>query len=478
MPQNSPRILILYPSCFYYPAWMERVEVKTPLLLMASYLQQFYPVEYADFEITIGRPNTPIQIRRFERKVREFLAQADFDILAVSCWTSLSYKATIKVAQICRELCPDKLIVVGGYHPSARPHEFQSEDQLFDYIICGEGELALRECARQFVASGRPSATTFVNAPILPQEAFVPHDWDLISSFVKLNFPQGLDNVYLFLSRGCPFDCAFCMEPLKERKWRAYSPELAVQEIDSAAGRFQPHSISLCDACFGMRPAWRKDFLKRLVDLSPPYWVTLETRPEYLDEEDVKLLSRLKVEIQLGIESCSPDMLRIMRKSKQPEHFLREFKRASELMSDHGVLHRANLIFNHPGETRKTLNETFQFIDEMTARSDSALMWAAHGFMHFPGCDCDRNHAHYESSFGAHQPCGDWWHEERDQYENSLRTVPSSELAGDGIELWRTLLRERDDSMKHSLSDKAVKFASAKYFPHWKDNEPTHSIGR
>ncbi len=476
MSRTKPRILILYPSCFYYPAWMERAEIKTPLLLLASYLQQYFPVEYADFEISVGRPNTSLQIRRFERKVREFLTTAEFDILALSCWTSLSYQAALKVARVCRELFPEKLIVVGGYHASARPQEFASEDQLFDYVICGEGEIALRECAEEFARSGRPQSTQIISAPILPGEEFVRHDWSLVDDFVGTHFPDGLYNVYIFLSRGCPFDCSFCMEPLKERKWRAYLPKLAVEEVVTAQQRFEAHSISICDACFGMRPGWRKEFLQRLVELKPEYWLTLETRPEYLDEEDIKLLSHLKVEIQLGIESCSPAMLQIMRKSKQPEHFLREFRRASEMMSQYGVLHRANLIFNHPGETKQTLTETFDFIDAMSARNSSTLMWASHGFMHFPGCDCDRNSASYNKNYGSHHPCGDWWHQQEDQYANSLRTVPSAELENRNLDLWRRMLNERDDALKAALSDRAFRFAAEKYFLNWKNDERYHAV--
>jgi hypothetical protein len=87
---RGPSILLAYPSCFYYSLADDRVEIKTSLLLLASYVARFFPVQYADFELSIGRPASPVQIRRFERKVREFLQEREFDILALSCWTSLS----------------------------------------------------------------------------------------------------------------------------------------------------------------------------------------------------------------------------------------------------------------------------------------------------------------------------------------------------------------------------------------------------
>ena len=132
--------------------------------------------------------------------------------------------------------------------------------------------------------------------------------------------------------------------------------------------------------------------------------------------------------------------------------------------------------FNHPGETVKSLRETFAFIDTMSQRSDSTLMWASHGFMHFPGCDCDRNSRLYEQKFGAHQPCGDWWHQDEDQYANSMRTVPSAELDNGNLNLWRDMLNERDDALKATLSDRAFSFAAEKYFTHWKEDERYRTI--
>jgi radical SAM superfamily enzyme YgiQ (UPF0313 family) len=449
---------------------MERVELKTSQLLLASYLAQFFPVEYADLEITIGRPNTETQIRRYRRKVRGFLAGRDFDILALSCWTSLSYQATLTTAQICRELYPDKLIVVGGYHPSARPHEFLTDDNLIDYVICGEGEIPLREIALNLEKTGRPEKTQIIKAPMFPLDHFVGYDWELVDNFVNANLKGKLANIYIYLSRGCPFGCSFCMEPLKDRTWRVFSPEQSLVQFETAVERYSSQAIAVCDACFGMRPSWRKEFLRQLAERNPDYWVVFETRPEYIDEEDAKLLSNLKVEIQFGVESCSNDMLLLMKKTRQPRKFLDKFSDVSRMLSDYGILHRANLIFNHPGETRKTLEETFAFMDKEFARNETYLIWASHGYMHFPGCELDTNMKYYEERFGSRFLCGDWWKENNDQYESSMLFVPSSDLDGDNVDLWEKMLERRKDTMKKGLAQKAFNFAAMKYFLDWQDD--------
>jgi radical SAM superfamily enzyme YgiQ (UPF0313 family) len=468
---KKPRILLAFPSRFYYPKSSERVEIKTSLLLLASYLAPYFPVEYADFEITIGRPNSELQIKRYKRKVREFLSNYNFDILGISCWTSLSYQATLTTARICRELFPDRLIVVGGYHPTARPDEFITDDNVIDYVVRGEGELAFKEIAEGFNSSKRPGKTTIVNAPAFTQEHFVDYNWSLVDPFIKSNFSGQLKNAYIVLSRGCPYNCSFCMEPMKDHKWRAYTPEQSINEIRKVVENYRPRAIPISDACFGLRRSWRKEFLKRLVEIEPDFLVILETRAEYLDIEDIKLLSNLNVEVQFGIESCSPEILLLMRKTRQPEKYLDKFREISHQMSDYGVVHRASLIFNHPGETRKTLDETFSFIDTEISRQNTYLIWANHGYMHFPGCALDINKEFYENKYGSKFLSDHWWTENEDQYESSLRFIPSSDLDGDKRLLWQKMIDQRFEQFKSALTDKAFRYAAGKYFPEWK-NDP------
>lgn len=468
--KRSPSILLVYPSCFHYPTDMERVEIKASQLWLASFLDQYYPVTYADFELEIGRPNTDTQIRRFRRKVRSFLEEHPFDILAISCWTSLSYKATLETARICRDLYPDKIIVVGGYHPSARPEEFVTEDTAIDYIITREGELALKEIADNYGSVRRPDKTRIIAGPMVTEDHFVSYNWDLIEAFYRRNFPEGIVTTCIYLSRGCPFGCSFCMEPSKERRWRAFTPKEAVDELFEAVRRFDLYSIGIADACFGMRRTWRKEFLRQLVESRPEFWVVFETRPEYIDADDIKLLANIKLEIQFGIESGSPEILQLMKKTRQPDKFLRRFSEVSRLLSEHKILHRANMIFNHPGETRKTLEETFSFMDRELEMDNSYLMWATHGFMHFPGCDIDRNRAYYEKTFGARFECGDWWKHDEDQYDGSMVFIPSSDLDGERAKLWEEMMAARDARMRDSLAPQAFRFAAQKYYFDWQND--------
>jgi radical SAM superfamily enzyme YgiQ (UPF0313 family) len=373
------------------------------------------------------------------------------------------------VTRVFREIYPNSLIVVGGYHPTALPEDFMTPDNVIDYVVKGEGELAMKDIADGLSTRGRPPCTQVVQGATVMPEDFVEPRWDLVEELVRAHYPDGMGNIYLYLSRGCPFGCSFCMEPLKDRRWRAYDPTRALDIMDEAVGRFRSYAVAICDACFGMRPSWRKAFLRGAAARKLPYWLLLETRPEYLDEEDIDLLADLRVEVEFGVESGSPAMLKLMNKTKRPERFLQRFSETSRLMSSRGVLHRANLIFNHPGETKATMAETFAYMDDMLSVSDSCLMWACAQYMHFPGCDLDIRRSYYEETFGTRFDSPRWWQEDDDQYVSCHRSLPSSDFRQEDVDLWRRMFAERMPRLRESLSPKAFKFASMKYYPDWQD---------
>jgi radical SAM superfamily enzyme YgiQ (UPF0313 family) len=474
--RSAPSILFLYPSCFYYPAWADREEIKSSQLLLASYVSQYYPVTYGDLEISIGRPASRIQVRRYERQTREYLEKRRFDILAISCWTSLSYQATMITARVARALYPNCLIIVGGYHPTARPDDFLTSDHVIDYVIRGEGELALTAVAESFSAGRPPQTQVIVGQPLNPEQ-FADINWELVDEFIGAQFPLGLGTLVVYLSRGCPFGCSFCMETLKNRRWRPLAADRAFEQIRRAGERYQVISIGIGDACFGVHPQWRKRLLSQLAELNPPYWVLFETRPEFLDREDIDLLSRFKSQVQFGLESCSVEMLRIMNKTRQPERFLTRFREITALLSEKGVLHGANLICNHPGETQRTLDETFAYIDDVLTIPNSSLIWACHAYTHFPGSEVDRNRQMYEEQYGSQFLCPDWWRVEGDQYDNGRMVYPSRDLSDDRSRLWARMIRDRDEAFKRNLTPQAFHLAADTFFPDWK-SDPRYQAAR
>jgi radical SAM superfamily enzyme YgiQ (UPF0313 family) len=121
--------------------------------------------------------------------------------------------------------------VAGGYHASARPAELFADGSPFDAVVVGEGEKPLAKIVEMVAAGSRPRTQIFGSDPIEDLDELPPSDWSLLAKYIPV-IAQGRLAGELYLSRGCPFDCAFCMERAKrEVSWRAFSVERAVDEV-------------------------------------------------------------------------------------------------------------------------------------------------------------------------------------------------------------------------------------------------------
>ena len=90
--------------------------------------------------------------------------------------------------------------------------------------------------------------------------------------------------------------------------------------------------------------------------------------------------------------------------------------------------------------------------------------------MHFPGCDTDVNHDLYERRYGSRFLSGDWWKGSEDQYEASMKFVPSTDLDGQRVGLWKEMLEARQERMRATLTPQAFDFAARKYFHEWQED--------
>ena len=133
---KTSNLLLIYPSRLYAPHWGEISAIKAHMIDLFSFLKyKKIGVEVLDLENEIGRPKTEEQVKEFEEKTTKLISQFDFDIAAISCWSSLNYLSSIMVARICKNVNSKSTVVVGGYHPSALPADFMYPRSPFDFIV-------------------------------------------------------------------------------------------------------------------------------------------------------------------------------------------------------------------------------------------------------------------------------------------------------------------------------------------------------
>lgn len=402
------------------------------LVLLGTYLR------------TQARVQVDIRDLAIERRLGTDLAQVlagddgrGYDVVALSVYSSFDHLLCGALAQMVRDRWPQAVIVAGGYHPSARPLEYIADGSPFDVVVVGEGERPLAQIVES-VAGGAPLRQVVLGPEAIDRlEVLPPSDWTLLSRYRDVA-RRYASQAQVYLSRGCPFDCAFCMERAKrETSWRSLPVERALDEIESLH-RFldlRTWTLYFGDALFGMRKRWRREFLEGLAQRQIPvdkYWLLI--RVDLVEDEDLRLFGAANCGLGFGLESGDPSLLATIRKSGRLDDYLERMEHIAERAREHDVPWGANVICGHPGETPDTMARSAQYLRRLFLRERGTTGFlSVDPFRLYPGSPIDADRAYYEERFGTrfHRP--HWW-DDGDPEFLSEWVDPSAELDWAGRE--------------------------------------------
>ncbi len=355
-----------------------------------------------------------------------------FHAIGVSCYSSFDYRRVVALARFLREHLPDVPLIAGGYHASAVPQDLLPPLAPFDAVVVGEGERPLQRLLEDILGGRSVEGDILGPDPVAQLDDLPPYDWDLLARYWPRAARLGR-KLQIHLSRGCPYRCAFCMERAKgEASWRAFSPARAIAELQRLASRVELGSwvVNLADPLFGFQRSWRREVLEGVLEakLRPRQFWTL-TRADDLDDLDVKLLAQARFSIGVGLESGSPEMLRVIGKTRQPQAYLAAMRRLATMSREHGLSWAANVIVGHPGETPSSLEATARFVQELYLSAPETCGWlSVDPFRLYPGSQVHAAMGEYERDHGTTFHAPRWW---QGWYDHAFRAEwvdPSREL--------------------------------------------------
>lgn len=166
---------------------------------------------------------------------------------------------TAELINILKKVSPQTFIVLGGPEAGYLPHrvDFSSAD----CIVSGEGEIAFYELCRRILDGGIPEER-FIKAPLpdlksiaLPYAAY--RDEDVQHRYI-----------YVEASRGCPFECEFCLSSIDE-KVRNFPLETLLEEFEILWQR-GARSFKFIDRTFNLNMTFANAILDFSSPKSPP----------------------------------------------------------------------------------------------------------------------------------------------------------------------------------------------------------------
>lgn len=249
--------------------------------------------------------------------------------------------ATTQVIALLRRVRPDLRIIIGGPEVS-----FEYEDteifRLCDHLIVGEGDVAFRELVADLTA-GKPREKIVHAAPPDITALQLPYD-----EYTDTDLRERM--LYVEASRGCPFQCEFCLSSLDERV-RAIPLDsfLAAlkQLIDRGARGFK-----FVDRTFNLNIRTSVAILQFcLANYRPGFELHFEMIPDRLPVELRALLTQFPagaVQLEIGIQSFTKEVLTNTSRTQNFERLENNLRFLSEETDVH--IH-SDLIFGLPGES-------------------------------------------------------------------------------------------------------------------------------
>ena len=185
------------------------------------------------------------------------------------------------------------------------------------------------------------------------------------------------------LHRGCPYTCAFCEDPSQNLLYksrgiaktyhRSKSPKRVISELHHLIDTYGANFIYFNAETFFAMP--NKDFIA-LADLYTneiklPFW--LQTRPETITEERIRLLKKMNVSnINVGIEHGNEKYRKEMLKRSMSNQLIIN---ALKILDKANIPVTVNNIMGFPDETRELVFDTINLNRAIKSATVNAYLY-------------------------------------------------------------------------------------------------------
>lgn len=306
------------------------------------------------------------------------------DAIGITCMFSNDWLYVRILMRNIREKFHGVPIIVGGEHVTGDPKYALESASEADVVVLGEGEETILELASIIEAQGswknvrgiafRDKEGQGVINPLRPRinnlDALPWPDWEDVplETYLSRGLGHGSSGgriMPILASRGCPFRCAFCTNPVTwQSKWIVRSPELVIDEMVYYIKRYQITHFEFSDLTIVVRNAWIMDFCRLLMKrkLKVLWSLPSGTRAEALDKPVLTAMFEAGcLFFSYAPESGSTKTLARIHKQADPAKMLTSMRTAVKV----GFDVKANIVFGFPGQTLSEVLVTLWYILKM-----------------------------------------------------------------------------------------------------------------
>jgi Fe-S oxidoreductase len=332
-------------------------------------------VDVSDNDIRIG-----LSFDKIEKIVRSYKP----DMVGLNNLFTKQRENAHKIYEIAKKIDKNIVTVGGGAHPTVMP-ELAMSDKNLDYVILGEGEVALM-CLIESIEGRRDISSVDGigyryggNIKILPKKNFIA---DLDSLPFPARHLMSMDRYFglkvshgdrwkkrfspIITSRGCPAKCTFCSaHAVWGRPFRFRSPDNVIKELKEVKEKYGIEEIMFEDDNLTLNPARAEAIFNGMIkeklglEWDTPNGVAAWTLSERLIDKMKESGCRT---INFALESGSQRVLdEIIKKPLNLIKVKPLVKYAKKIGLDVGIF----LVAGMPGENENDIWDSFHLAAEL-----------------------------------------------------------------------------------------------------------------
>ena len=251
-----------------------------------------------------------------------------------------------ELIHIIKKVSPQIIIVLGGPEVSYEPYRVNYDEA--DFIIKSEGDIAFYELCKNIFNNTSPDDKIIQMSMPKLKELKLPYQY-YTDDDIKNRY------IYVEVSRGCPFECEFCLSSMDE-KVRAFNLDEVLKEFQKLWDR-GARNFKFVDRTFNLNMKIANKILDFFLEKEPPYFAHFEVIPDHFPDsikEKIALFPDGALQLEIGIQTLNPvianNVSRVLKLDKINENvsFLEN--------KTHAHIH-LDLIVGLPGETLESFGK-------------------------------------------------------------------------------------------------------------------------
>lgn len=205
-----------------------------------------------------------------------------------------------ELIHLIKKISPNTTIVLGGPEVTHQPFRVNLDEA--DFIIQGEGDLAFYRLCREITDAKTPKDKIIkMKMPNLKEIEF-PY---------KYYTDEDIQNRYIYVeaSRGCPFECEFCLSSMDERV-RAFNLDELLEEFETLWQR-GARNFKFIDRTFNLNIKTATRLLDFFLQKESPYFAHFEVIPDHFPNsirEKIAKFPRGALQLEIGIQTLNPEI--------------------------------------------------------------------------------------------------------------------------------------------------------------------------